>query len=173
MLPTILRDKEVYKEMKRQNLVLEPKQIIDVVCKTFGYTYDEVNIELREKDIVETRYANYYFLYKYTYFGLKRIGKEFGDRDHSTIINGIQKHLDNFDRRDVKSMKIMRRNHAIEQKISKMLQRITHEEATEKAIGEVYPGVTYDLFFDNMVCSIESSVVKDIMKRAFEIFDAN
>lgn len=66
----------------------EPNKIIDVIAKEFGVMRAEIQSPTRKREVVRARYACCFLLYR-TGMTLKEVGKCLGDRDHSTISNGI------------------------------------------------------------------------------------
>lgn len=60
------------------------------VCKLTQIKEEEIISRSRRRDIVDSRAICFFILYMETNMTLKRIGYEFGLKDHSTVINGKQ-----------------------------------------------------------------------------------
>ncbi|MDO4299014.1 MAG: chromosomal replication initiator protein DnaA [Lachnospiraceae bacterium] len=68
-----------------------PKLIIDTVAEHFHITPDDIKSTKRNSEIVFPRQIAMYLCNTMTNVGLKRIGAEMGNRDHSTILHGSKK----------------------------------------------------------------------------------
>ncbi len=68
-----------------------PEMIISTVSEYFDLTPEDLMGPKRDKTIVHPRHIAYYLCRELTDLSNKRIGDEFGGRDHATIINGIGK----------------------------------------------------------------------------------
>ncbi len=64
-----------------------PEMIISTVCKYFDITKEEIVSKKKSKEIVEPRMIAIYLIDELLAMPLKAIGKIFGGRDHSTVIN--------------------------------------------------------------------------------------
>lgn len=71
--------------------------IMDVVARYTGISTDKIKGSSREKEIVAARHLYCYFVKYYTRLSLKAIGRTIGNKDHSTVINAIQKVNDAMD----------------------------------------------------------------------------
>jgi chromosomal replication initiator protein len=67
------------------------KRIQDLVADRFGLSLDELCGEKRSQNIVYPRQVAMYLSRELTDSSLPRIGKEFGGRDHTTVIHATQK----------------------------------------------------------------------------------
>ncbi len=67
------------------------KQIIEIVSEYFGVTSDDVLSGSRKRDVVRARQLAMYVVRNFTSIPLERIGKEFGNKDHSTVIYACRK----------------------------------------------------------------------------------
>ena len=67
------------------------KRIQDLVAERFELTLDELCGEKRSQNIVYPRQVAMYLSRELTDSSLPRIGKEFGGRDHTTVIHATQK----------------------------------------------------------------------------------
>ena len=67
------------------------KRIQDLVADRFGLTHDELCGEKRSQNIVYPRQVAMYLSRELTDSSLPKIGKEFGGRDHTTVIHATSK----------------------------------------------------------------------------------
>ena len=67
------------------------EKIIEEVARTFGVTPEEIRSEKRRAQISNARQVAMYAVREITQIPYEAIGKEFGNRDHSTIVYAIQK----------------------------------------------------------------------------------
>jgi len=67
------------------------KRIQDLVAERFGLTLDELCGEKRSQNIVYPRQVAMYLSRELTDSSLPKIGKEFGGRDHTTVIHATSK----------------------------------------------------------------------------------
>jgi chromosomal replication initiator protein len=67
------------------------KRIQDLVAERFELTLDELCSEKRSQNIVYPRQVAMYLSRELTDSSLPRIGKEFGGRDHTTVIHATSK----------------------------------------------------------------------------------
>lgn len=68
--------------------------IIDIVSKYLNISIDDIKSKNRKSEVTEARNICAFLLKNYTELTLSNIGKELGNRDHSTIINCIKKSKD-------------------------------------------------------------------------------
>ncbi len=68
-----------------------PNLIISQVCKFYHLDETTIRGTQRTKEIAEARHIAIYLIRKLTNLSTPNIGKEFGDRDHTTILNSITK----------------------------------------------------------------------------------
>ena len=68
-----------------------PNLIISQVCKFYHLDETTIRGTQRTKEIAEARHIAIYLIRKLTNLSTPSIGKEFGDRDHTTILNSITK----------------------------------------------------------------------------------
>ena len=66
-------------------------KIIDIVAKYFNLEVPVIKGKMRKKNIADARAIAMYLSRIMTDESLERIGLEFGGRDHTTVINGIEK----------------------------------------------------------------------------------
>ena len=65
---------------------------IDVACFTFGIKKDDILGKSRKREVVRIRFILYNYIKKNTKLSLSRIAVIFSKKDHTTIMNGINKH---------------------------------------------------------------------------------
>ncbi|MBO7452481.1 MAG: chromosomal replication initiator protein DnaA [Clostridiales bacterium] len=71
---------------------ISPELIISLVSKYYGVSVEKIQSKNRSKEIITPRYVAIYLCREMLdNFSLKTIGKFFGGRDHSTLINAINK----------------------------------------------------------------------------------
>jgi chromosomal replication initiator protein len=66
-------------------------RIQDLICERFGVTKDELTGDRRSQNIVYPRQVAMYLSRELTDSSLPKIGKEFGGRDHTTVIHATSK----------------------------------------------------------------------------------
>jgi chromosomal replication initiator protein len=67
------------------------ERIQELVCERFSITPDELVSERRSQNIVYPRQVAMYLSRELTDSSLPKIGKEFGGRDHTTVIHATSK----------------------------------------------------------------------------------
>lgn len=65
--------------------------IVEVIASHFGFEADEILSQKRNKDIAYSRQIAMYLCRQMTDLSLQQIGKELGNRDHTTVRHGIEK----------------------------------------------------------------------------------
>jgi chromosomal replication initiator protein len=83
---TIARGYDVPVERK----IVSVSNIIDAICAELEFTKPDLLAMRRSKDYVRARKIGYFLSKKWTIRSLPEIGRIFGDRDHSTVMHGIQ-----------------------------------------------------------------------------------
>lgn len=76
----------LYKESK-------PESILDIACKCYSISKEEICQMDRQRHIVTVRNACFFTLNKLLYVPSTKAGKMIGNRDHSTVINAVKSHL--------------------------------------------------------------------------------
>jgi len=76
---------------KSNEYVPSPMVIIDYICKYYGIDADVIRGQNRGRDIVNGRQIAMYLIRRMTNLSLTDIGKEFGDRDHTTVLHSLDK----------------------------------------------------------------------------------
>lgn len=71
----------------RQNRQKKVRIIKQVVCQHTGVDAALLNMKTRKREVVLARQYCMYLLYLCSDMSLKAIGREFGGRDHSTVIH--------------------------------------------------------------------------------------
>jgi len=67
------------------------ERIQELICERFGVTQDELTGDRRSQNIVYPRQVAMYLSRELTDSSLPKIGKEFGGRDHTTVIHATSK----------------------------------------------------------------------------------
>lgn len=62
------------------------------VADKYGCSVSDLECECRSKALARARHEAMYLIARDTSFSYARIAKMFGDRDHTTVLNGIRKH---------------------------------------------------------------------------------
>jgi len=65
--------------------------ILDATAKTFGFTLEELRGHSRRRPLVTVRQIAMYVMRDMTDFSYPAIAREFGGRDHTTVIHGVEK----------------------------------------------------------------------------------
>ena len=68
----------------------EVARVFDVVGELTGATREEIVSSSRQRGIVEARWIAIYCVHRRMNLSLQRIGRVFGGRDHTTILNAIK-----------------------------------------------------------------------------------
>ena len=78
--------------LKRSNeYIPSPGVIIDYVCKYYNLDEDAIRGPQRRRDITQARQAAMYLIRSMTNLSLDDIGREFGNRDHTTVLHSLDK----------------------------------------------------------------------------------
>lgn len=70
-------------------------RILVRVSRVFRVTPEEILSTSRRGDLITPRQAVYYWAHRLTPLGFSAIGKKMGNRDHSTIIHGVEAYREN------------------------------------------------------------------------------
>jgi chromosomal replication initiator protein len=91
LTPDLAQDvlKDVFPQGESTQISIE--RIQELVCDRFGVTHDELTGDRRSQNIVYPRQVAMYLSRELTDSSLPRIGKEFGGRDHTTVIHATSK----------------------------------------------------------------------------------
>jgi chromosomal replication initiator protein len=81
--------KDVFPQGATAQISIE--RIQELVCERFGVTHDELTGDRRSQNIVYPRQVAMYLSRELTDSSLPKIGKEFGGRDHTTVIHATSK----------------------------------------------------------------------------------
>ena len=73
----------------RQNPVDKYKTLINIVCKYYEFSYQQVNKPSRKRELAQVRQLCMYFGDKYIECSLAKLGEPFG-KDHSTVLYSIK-----------------------------------------------------------------------------------
>ena len=86
--------KEIFKEnpiVVKQEDELTPKRIKNAVCEYYGLTRTQIESKSRTKNIANARHIAIYLCRTQLEMPFAKIGFEFGNRDHSTIMSSYEK----------------------------------------------------------------------------------
>ena len=81
--------KEILSQEKESEVSIEAVQ--KMVAKAFNIRYEDMKIKKRNREIVFPRQVAMYLCRELTDYSLPEIGKEFGKRDHTTVIHAYNK----------------------------------------------------------------------------------
>ena len=70
---------------------ITPKHILDATAETFGFTVEDLCGQSRRRPLVIARQVGMYVFRNITDFSYPAIAKEFGGRDHTTVIHAVSK----------------------------------------------------------------------------------
>ncbi|PPE05890.1 chromosomal replication initiator protein DnaA [Williamsoniiplasma lucivorax] len=83
---------EIFKDMPITNLgILNVKKIKEIVAEKYGIPFKTLDGKVRTSVIVNARHIAMYLTREILGHSLTAIGSEFGGRDHTTVMSGIQK----------------------------------------------------------------------------------
>lgn len=87
--------KEIFKENPsiQKDDDLSPKRIKKAVCDYYGLTKTQIESKSRTKNIANARHIAIYLCRKHLEMPFAKIGFEFGNRDHSTVMSSYEKML--------------------------------------------------------------------------------
>ena len=78
--------------LKRSNeYVPSPGVIIDYICKYYNLDEAAIRGPQRRRDMTQARQMAMYLIRSMTNISLDDIGREFGNRDHSTVLHSLDK----------------------------------------------------------------------------------
>jgi chromosomal replication initiator protein len=70
---------------------ITPTVILEATAKTFGFTVEELCGKSRRRPLVTARQVGMYVFRQMTDFSYPAIAREFGGRDHTTVIHAVEK----------------------------------------------------------------------------------
>ncbi len=70
---------------------ITPKAILDATAETFGFSVDDICGTSRRRPLVTARQVGMYVFREVTDFSYPAIAREFGGRDHTTVIHAVEK----------------------------------------------------------------------------------
>jgi len=70
---------------------ITPQLILETTAQTFGFEVDELCGQSRRRPLVTARQIGMYVFRELTDFSFPAIGRQFGDRDHTTVIHAVEK----------------------------------------------------------------------------------
>jgi len=70
---------------------ITPKRILEATSEMFGFTIDELAGKSRSRPLVTARQIGMYVFRELTDFSYPAIAREFGGRDHTTVIHAVDK----------------------------------------------------------------------------------
>jgi chromosomal replication initiator protein len=118
-LTRIPATEELAREVLADNLrtkcsrVITPQVILEETAKMFGWTIDDLCGRSRRRPLVTARQIGMYVFRELTDYSYPQIAREFGGRDHTTVMHAVEKITD----------QIAERRHIYEQ-VSELINRI-------------------------------------------------
>ncbi|MBP3251164.1 MAG: chromosomal replication initiator protein DnaA [Prevotella sp.] len=82
-----LAERVIKRAVKVDNHPLTVDDILEVVCRHYGVSQQNVFSKSRKRDYVQVRQVSMYLAQKYTKMPASRIGQLIGGRDHSTVLH--------------------------------------------------------------------------------------
>ena len=70
---------------------ITPDDILDATSAMFGFTIDDLMGPSRRRPLVQARQVGMYVFRQVTEFSYPMIGREFGNRDHTTVMHAVEK----------------------------------------------------------------------------------
>jgi chromosomal replication initiator protein len=70
---------------------ITPQAILEATAATFGFSVDDLCGQSRRRPLVTARQVGMYVFRQITDFSYPAIAKEFGGRDHTTVIHAVNK----------------------------------------------------------------------------------
>ena len=91
--PTMAMAQSVVKEILEENVppLVTIQKVINEVASIYGLSGEEIRSEKRSANISTARQIAMYVVHKITGLSQTEIGKEFGGRDHSTVVYALKK----------------------------------------------------------------------------------
>ena len=74
---------------KYNEFVPSPSLIIEYICRYYDVDEEQVRGQGRKRDLMEARQTAMYLIRRMTNLSLNDIGREFGDRDHTTVLHSL------------------------------------------------------------------------------------
>ena len=84
-------DRAIQDMIRSNEFTITPDNIIKEVCRYFHIEEDQIRGPSRSRDILNSRQIAMYLIRRMTSLSLDDTGKIFGGRDHSTVLNSINK----------------------------------------------------------------------------------
>jgi chromosomal replication initiator protein len=78
-------------EQTQDTRVITPKIVMEVISKKTGVTVEDICSKKRNKEITEPRQIAIYICRELTDLSTTNLGKEFGGRDHTTVMHSCEK----------------------------------------------------------------------------------
>jgi chromosomal replication initiator protein len=123
-LTRIPATEELAREVLADNLrtkcsrVITPQVILEETAKMFGWTIDDLCGRSRRRPLVTARQIGMYVFRELTDYSYPQIAREFGGRDHTTVMHAVEKITD----------QIAERRHIYEQ-VTELINRIKSGES--------------------------------------------
>ena len=84
-------DRAIHDMLRRDNeFIPSPDTIIAEICKYYRIDESAIRGQQRDRNIVRGRQVAMYLIRRMSNYSYKDIGREFGDRDHTTVMHSIE-----------------------------------------------------------------------------------
>jgi chromosomal replication initiator protein len=97
----------------KSSRVITPQVILDETAKMFGWTIDDLCGRSRRRPLVTARQIGMYVFRELTDYSYPQIAREFGGRDHTTVMHAVEKITD-----------LMAERRQIYEQVSELINRI-------------------------------------------------
>ena len=84
-------DRAIQDMSKSNEFIITPDSIIREICRYFRIEEDQIKGQSRSRDCLNARQIAMYLIRRMTSLSLDETGQAFGGRDHSTVLNSINK----------------------------------------------------------------------------------
>ena len=98
--------------------LITPGLILDETAKMFGWTVDELIGKSRRRPLVRARQISMYVFRELTDYSYPQIAKEFGGRDHTTVMHAVEK-----------ISTLINENRQILEQVNELINRIKHGDS--------------------------------------------
>ncbi len=99
--------------------LITPQLILDETAKMFGWTVEELMGKSRRRPLVRARQIGMYVFRELTDYSYPQIAKEFGGRDHTTVMHAVEK-----------ISALMPEQRGIFEQVNELVNRIRHGDPT-------------------------------------------
>jgi len=113
MLTAALAERVLADSLSHQPRAITPTLILETTAKMYGFTVDELRSKSRRKPLVGARQTSMYVFRELTDLSYPAIAREFGGRDHTTVMYAVEK-IEN----------MMKERQQVYDQVTELIQRI-------------------------------------------------